>query len=174
MTNNILQIYHFILYLFWGGKKKPRSFRGIYTKSEKILIIVPLDPAAADEVAECVKSLAETGKSITILLNNEARYKFPIDNRLQYEEYSRSDLLFDMYPKFGFLLRLRKLNFDLAVDLDLTGNNFTSFCALAVKAPYKAGLSRKYFDRAYSICFQINEERKLTIAQNYVDLLCGL
>ena len=118
--------------------------------------------------------MADAGKRITILIYHDIRYKFPNDHRLKYEEYFKSDLILERYPKFSFLQRLRKLRFDLVVDLDLDGNNFTSLCILAVHSPYKAGISRKYFERAYNIRFQKKEDQKLTIAQNYVDLLNGL
>ena len=169
-----LHIYHYLLSRFWGEEIQPRSFRGAYAKSKSILVIAPPELSAAEETINCIKSFAETGKRITILIYHEVRYKYPNDHRLKYEEYFKPDILLGIFPKFPFLHRLRRLKYDLVVDLDFSGNNFNSFLTLAVQAPYKAGLGRDYYESTYSICFQKREESKPAIVQNYVDLLYSL
>ena len=170
----ILRVYYFLCALFWGEDTPSRSFRNLFAQIEKILIIIPLEEKLADSAVGPVHSLVETGKKVTVLIHHHSRSSFPNDYKIHFEEYYDSDLLFRKIPKFSFLKRLRGLPADLVIDLDLTPDCFTSFCALPVKAPFKAGVSRKFFERSYSIRMQKNQGEQSTIPQNYVDLLFSL
>ncbi len=170
----ILRIYYFLCAVFWSEEPTTKSFRNLFAQVEKVLVIIPLDENAADATVAPVRALVESGKKVTVLLHHHSRCSFPNDYKIHFEEYYDTDLLFKKIPKFAFLKKLRSFPADLVIDLDVSDSCFTSFCALPVKAMFKAGLCRKFFEQSYSIRMQKINEEQSTIPQNYVDLLFSL
>lgn len=163
---------HFIIRKkYLPPKPEPVSFKGIISKSNSFFVIMPISNDEFNKSLTLIDFLMENQKVISTLIH-ESQLNLISSKKMvtlvNYKDDYKNKL---NLPIKNFVNELRSKSFDVVMDLNRTGDVFTSSITNIVRSKVRVGFEHEKTDNYYDIRIVNSSPDLQEIYNNYINFL---
>ena len=163
---------HFIIRKkYLPAKSEPISFKGIISNSKSFFVIMPISNDEFNKSLTLIDFLMENQKVISALIH-ESQLNLISSKKMitlvNYKDDYKNKL---NLPIKNFVNELRSKSFDVVMDLNRTGDVFTSSITNIVRSKVRVGFEHEKTDNYYDIRIVNSSPDLQEIYNNYINFL---